>query len=53
MLYTACMEVAEAMEFSLPLGPKTSLEISQVVDEYDRNREVFEAICVTQHKKNS
>ena len=53
MLYSSCVELAQVLELSLPLGPKTAENISEIVTEYDHNREVFEATCIAQLKINS
>ena len=51
--YSSCVEVAEILEISLPLGSKTVADISKIVDEYDSYRKVFEATCIAQLHINS
>ena len=51
-LYSCCVELAQIQELSIPLGPKTTDEISKILEEYEKNRQVFEATCITQLKIN-
>ena len=52
-IYTSCVELAHTFELSLPLGSKGEHEINVVLLEYDSNKAMFEAMCVTQLKINS
>ena len=47
-IYQACIAVALAMKLTIPLGAKNKKEISNILQEYEKIRKNFEAICVTQ-----
>ena len=51
-LYSTCVELAQILDGSLPLGLKRDSDISQIVDEYETHRRVFEATCIAQLKIN-
>ena len=53
MLYTLCIEVAQALEMHLPLGQKSSDDVSKIILEYEHNLKVFEAMCITQFQSNT
>ena len=53
MLYSSCVELVQALEIHVPLGQKTSEEISKVIKEYECNLKVFEKKCVTQLQINT
>ena len=53
MIYLSYVEVAQSLDIPEPLGPKTSEELSKIMDEYEANRKVFEATCIAQLKLNT
>ena len=53
MLYTLCVEVAQALEMHLPLGQKSSDDVSKIILEYEHNLKVLEAMCITQFQSNT
>ena len=52
-IYLSCVELAQVLDISQPLGPNTTEEISKILDEYESHRKVFEATCIAQLKINS
>ena len=50
LFFFSCVELANALDLSLPLGEKSKTEINAVFKEYDKNIEIFKATCVTQLK---
>ena len=52
-IYLSCVELAQVLDISQPLGPKTLEDISKIVDEYESYRKVFEATCIAQLKINT
>ena len=51
-IYEACVELASALELTVPLGSKTKHAIMVTLQEYEQNRKTFEALCVSQLKIN-
>ena len=49
-LYQYFLELMQAIDNSLPIGAKTVAEISDIVTEHEKNRQVFEATCIAQVK---
>ena len=49
-IYTACLELCHLKDISLPLGQKTCNEISSIIAEYDKHKQVFECTCIAQLK---
>ena len=49
-IYTACLELCHVNDITVPLGQKTCNEISSIISEYDKNREIFESTCIAQLK---
>ena len=50
IIYSAVLDFADAMDVLIPLGPKDEQGISKVISVYERNRALFEALCITQLK---
>lgn len=53
VIYTACTDLVSAFKMSWPLGSKNEEEVNTILQEHDKNRKVFEAVCVTQLKINA
>ena len=45
-IYTACLELCHFNDITVPLGQKTCNEISSIISEYDKNREIFESTFI-------
>ena len=50
IIYSAVLQLANAMDVLIPLGPKDEQGIRKVICAYERNRVLFEALCITQLK---
>lgn len=51
-IYTACFELCQGADASVPLSEKTVEEISDIIGEYDKHRKRVESICIAQLKIN-
>ena len=51
-IYTACFELCQGADASLPLREKTAEEVTDIIGEYDKHGRVFESTCIAQLKIN-
>ena len=50
IIYSAVLQLENAMDVLIPLGPKDEQRIRKVISAYERNRALFEALSITQLK---
>ena len=51
-IYTTCVELCQSTAAVLPLSIKTPDELSNIIDEYNKNKKIFESTCIAQLKIN-
>ena len=48
--YSAVLQLANAMDVLIPLGPKNEQGMRKVISAYEHNRTLFEILCIKQLK---